>query len=122
MAVSLMSTQDCPFAIKGQGHAPAQGFANIQSGVTLDLTSLTDVYLSHDLSSTSVGIGSNWSAVYEVLDPYNVTVAGARNGAVGVGGFLLGGGISFYAPREGWGCDNVLNFEVCMWRNEKKYL
>jgi len=45
-------------------------------------------------------------------DHHNITVAGARNGGVGIAGFLLQDGISFYAPRRGLGCDDVVNFEV----------
>lgn len=115
-AVSIISRGGCDFAIKGQGHAPAQGFANSEDGVTIDMTSLTSVQLNHDLNVASLGTGSNWSMVYEALDPHNITVAGARNGGVGIAGFLLGGGISFYAPRRGWACDDVINFEVSVMR------
>lgn len=111
-----MTRQGCQFAIKGQGHSPAQGFANINNGVTIDMTSLTSVQLNGDLSVASLGTGSNWSMVYEALDPHNITVAGARNGGVGIAGFLLQGGISFYAPRRGWACDDVVNYEVSVTR------
>jgi FAD/FMN-containing dehydrogenase len=41
-------------------------------------------------------------------------VAEGRGSTVGVGGFLLGGGIRHYAPRVGLLCDNVVNFEVVL--------
>lgn len=41
-------------------------------------------------------------------------VPGGRSSTVGVGGFLLGGGVSHYAPRVGLGCDNVVNFQVVL--------
>lgn len=59
-AVSILSRHGCDFAIKSQGHAPAQGFANIEHGVTIDLTSLTTVQLNQDLSVASLGTGQNW--------------------------------------------------------------
>ena len=40
---------------------------------------------------TRVGTGNKWIDVYSVLEPLGRTVAGGRNGDVGVGGFLLGG-------------------------------
>jgi FAD/FMN-containing dehydrogenase len=102
----------CKFAIKSQGHAPAAGFANIADGVTIDLSSLKAVSLSNDKEVAYVGSGATWLDVYAYLDPFNLTVAGGRNGAVGVGGLTLGGGISYIGPRVGWVCDNVENFEV----------
>lgn len=61
-----------------------------------------------------VGAGASWLDVYSYLDLLGVSVAGGRNGDVGVGGLTLGGGISYFAPRVGWACDNVVNFEVCI--------
>lgn len=42
----------------------------------------------------------------------NLTVVIGRDSAVGVGGLVLGGGISFLSPRFGYACDNVINYEV----------
>lgn len=103
---------NCDFAIKTQGHAPAAGAANIQDGMTLDLTSLNTTSLNEDHSIASVEAGSAWVDVYRTLNPFNKTVSGGRNGAVGVGGVTLGGGISYYSPQVGWTCDTVVNFEV----------
>lgn len=112
-AVSIIAaTAGCNFAIKGQGHAPAAGFANIQGGVTIDMTGLNETVLSSDHAVVSVGAGAWWLQVYQYLGPFNVSVAGGRNGLVGVGGLTLGGGISHFSPRVGWACDNVVNFEV----------
>lgn len=103
---------NCSFAIKTQGHAPAAGAANINGGVTLDLSWMNNTEISADHSTARVGAGSSWSNVYDTLQPYNKTVAGGRNGAVGVGGLTIGGGISHYSPQVGWTCDTVVNFEV----------
>jgi FAD/FMN-containing dehydrogenase len=112
-AVSILSSiSSCRFAIKGQSHAPAAGFANINAGVTIDMTGLSSVTVNADYTVASVGAGATWLDVYVYLDPLGLQVAGGRNGAVGVGGLTLGGGISYFAPRVGWACDNVVNFEV----------
>lgn len=39
---------------------------------------------------------------------------GGRVDQVGVGGLLLGGGLSFYAGRDGFACDNVVAYEVVL--------
>lgn len=41
-------------------------------------------------------------------------VAGGRERDVAVAGFLLGGGTSLYTCRGGFGCDQVINFEVVL--------
>ncbi len=108
----ITATDNCNFAIKGQGHAPAAGFANIDAGVTIDMTALNSVNLSCDGSVASVGAGAAWLDAYQYLDAFNLSVAGGRNGLVGVGGLIVGGGISHFSPRVGWACDGVVNFEV----------
>ena len=114
-AVSIISSiESCHFAIKGQSHAPAQGFANIDNGVTIDMTRLNSVTVNADHTVASIGAGATWSDVYSYLDTLGLSVAGGRNGAVGVGGLTLGGGISYFAPRVGWACDNVVDFEVSL--------
>lgn len=35
-------------------------------------------------------------------------------GDVGVGGFTLGGGLSFMSAAHGFACDNVVNYEVVL--------
>ncbi|KAJ7051175.1 FAD binding domain protein [Mycena amicta] len=110
----LSGNADCVFAIKSHGHAPASGFANIADGVTIDLSGLDAISLSADHSVVRVGTGASWLQVYQALDQHGVSAAGGRNGQVGVGGLLLGGGISYFAPRVGWACDAVESFQVVL--------
>jgi FAD/FMN-containing dehydrogenase len=76
------------------------------------MTGLSAISANKDHSVASVGAGASWLDVYKYLDLFGVTVGGGRNGAVGVGGLTLGGGINYFAPRVGWTCDTVVNFEV----------
>ncbi|EHK24540.1 uncharacterized protein TRIVIDRAFT_189843 [Trichoderma virens Gv29-8] len=114
-AVTILTTSrlpGCQFAVKGGGHTPAGGFANIQGGVTIDMTSLNATVLSEDKTSVAVGAGAVWNDVYGYLDGFHLAAAGGRNGLVGVGGLLLGGGISHFSPRVGWACDGVVEYEA----------
>ncbi|KAI0145377.1 FAD-binding domain-containing protein [Xylariaceae sp. FL1272] len=113
-AISILVSHGCDFAVRCQGHAAATGFNNIHGGVTINLTRLNSLSLTDDASTVSVGAGAKWVEVYEFLAPRNVQVAGGRNGQVGVGGLLLGGGLSHFSARAGWSCDNVVNFEVAL--------
>ncbi|KAH9878814.1 hypothetical protein J1614_002248 [Plenodomus biglobosus] len=75
---------------------------------------MNDVELKQSDNIVSVGPGARWQIVYDALEPYNLTVQGGRNGLVGIGGFLTGGGIGFFSPERGWACDSVVNFEVVL--------
>ncbi|OBT86620.1 hypothetical protein VE02_04430 [Pseudogymnoascus sp. 03VT05] len=115
VALSLFSTHpSCHYAIKGGGHNPAPGFSSISRGVTIDMSALSTIEINADHSIAKVGAGAKWLSVYRFLDPLGVAVAGGRNGDVGVGGLLLGGGIAHFSPRVGWACDNVVGFEVIL--------
>lgn len=76
------------------------------------MTSLKSVSLIENNTIASIEAGASWLDVYTFLDPFHVEVAGGRNGTVGIGGLLLGGGISHFTARVGWGCDNVVNSQV----------
>jgi len=56
--------------------------------------------------------------VYLVLEAMGLMIAGGRDASVGVGGLVTGGGISFFSPRAGFVCDNVVNFEVVLGSGE----
>lgn len=104
------------FAIRSGGHTPFGGAANIAQGVTIDLSALHTITLSDSNSVVSVGPGARWGDVYAMLDPLQLTALGGRGASIGVGGFLVGGGISFLSPRLGWACDssNTLGYEVVL--------
>ena len=112
VAVSIMSgIEGCRFAIKGQTHAPAAGFANINAGVTIVMTALKSVVVDADHTVARVGGGASLD-VYVYLDTLGLSVAGGRNGAVGVGGSTLESGIPYFKPRVGFACDAVVSFEL----------
>ncbi|KAJ8118417.1 hypothetical protein OPT61_g610 [Boeremia exigua] len=102
------------FAVRGGGHNTNIGFANIEDGITVDLSAMKAITMDSASGILSVGPGSRWQSVYDLLDPYGIAVQGGRNGDVGIGGFLTGGGIGFFSPEKGWACDSVANFEVVL--------
>lgn len=104
----------CKFAIRGAGHTPWAGSANIEDGVTIDMASISSVELNPAKTVVSVGAGARWSAVYQALDAVGVGVAGGRVADVGVGGLVTGGGLSHHAPRYGFVCDQVVNYEIVL--------
>ncbi|KAK4546444.1 hypothetical protein LTR36_002121 [Oleoguttula mirabilis] len=105
---------ECDFAVRSGGHTPFAGAANIQQGITLDLSALNQVTPSADLSTVTIGPGNRWEHVYLQLDALGIAIAGGRVAIVGVGGLTLGGGVSFFSPRYGFVCDSIVRFEVVL--------
>jgi FAD/FMN-containing dehydrogenase len=104
---------DWHVAVRSGGHGgDAQN--NIADGVTIDLTRLNTTTYDEATNVASVGTGARWGNVYRELEKHGVVVTGGREAVVGVGGLVLGGGISWYTARTGFACDNVVNFEVVL--------
>ncbi|KAH6972577.1 hypothetical protein EDB80DRAFT_743731 [Ilyonectria destructans] len=110
---TLTPIADCQFAIRSGGHTvwPAN---NINDGVTIDMGLMNKTTYVPDAKVAKIQAGSRWKEVYGALEAYGVTVPGGRTATVGVAGFLTGGGNTFYTGRRGFGCDNVVNFEVVL--------
>ncbi|KAI3390918.1 hypothetical protein diail_8414 [Diaporthe ilicicola] len=112
--IKTLVANECPFGIRGGGHAFFALSNSVANGVTIDLGHLNTTTYDAATKIASVQPGSHWQDVYAALSPQGVTVAGGRAGTVGVGGFLSGGGNSFYAASHGMACDTVANFEVVL--------
>ncbi|KAF1954780.1 FAD-binding domain-containing protein [Byssothecium circinans] len=110
--VLISRLTQCPFAVKGGGHAAFAGSSSIQGGITVSLEKLNQVSVSSDKKIASIGAGNRWLNVYQSLEKEGVSVVGGRVATVGVSGLTLGGGISFFSNRYGWACDNVQSYEV----------
>ncbi|KAL8880153.1 MAG: hypothetical protein Q9192_008080 [Flavoplaca navasiana] len=101
-------------AIRAGGNQPFAGAANIAGGITIDLRSLQGVTLGSTKQSVSIGAGESWGSVYEKLAPSGLAVAGGRSSQGGIGGLVLGGGLSYLSTTNGFVSDQVLNFEVVL--------
>ncbi|KAF2229055.1 FAD binding domain protein [Viridothelium virens] len=102
------------FAIRSGGHSPVSGAASIRGGVLIDLSLFHEVTPSEDGSSVVIGAGAKWVNVSKILDEKGLAVTGGRSSAVGVGGLTLGGGLSFFSPRFGLVCSNIISYEVVL--------
>ncbi|KAK5989507.1 FAD-dependent monooxygenase prx3 [Cladobotryum mycophilum] len=112
--MKTLTALNAPFTVKSGGHTAYAGGSNIADGVTVDLIHLTDIIVSKDHQTVSVGPGNRWINVSQALDPLKLAVVAGRVSDVGVGGLILGGGISYFSGSRGWACDNVRNFEVVL--------
>ncbi|KAL4960538.1 uncharacterized protein BDV14DRAFT_204635 [Aspergillus stella-maris] len=111
----LHNTDDL-FAVKSGGHMPNNGFASIQDGLLISTKRLNQVIYDADSEIADVGPGLDWEDAQKALDDQGTghAVVGGRFGGVGVGGYMLGGGLSFLSSQYGWAASNVVEFEVVL--------
>ncbi|KAK6209292.1 hypothetical protein LQW54_006396 [Pestalotiopsis sp. IQ-011] len=84
------------FAVSNGGHSPVAGSNGIKNGDTVDLSRV------------------RWKHVYEAPQDHGRVVVGGREGDTGVAGFLLGGGNTWFTAQRGFGCDNVVSYELML--------
>lgn len=107
------------FAIMGGGHAD---FGGAQSpSIIIDLQKLgsTEIVTNPPTNSSEyailkIGGGSEAGDVYDSLDGTGWAFLGPRAASIGVGGFLLGGGIAFQTNRYGVAADSLVGLEVVL--------
>ncbi|KAF2106111.1 hypothetical protein BDV96DRAFT_591461 [Lophiotrema nucula] len=108
---------DAQFAVRGAGQQPVPGCSNIaNNGITLDLRFLTGIEIKNGI--VSIAAGERWGPVYEQLAERGLGVTGSRSALGGIGGLALAGGLSFFSSREGFICDNVINYEIVLSNGE----
>ncbi|KAI9048116.1 hypothetical protein LZ554_007911 [Drepanopeziza brunnea f. sp. 'monogermtubi'] len=110
----LLRYPDVPFATKSGGHNANVGFSSTDGGVLISMAMLNSTSISPDRKTAYLSPGARWMDAMTALEPYNVAVVGGRLGDVGVGGLLLGCGMSFLSAQHGMACDNVQNYEVVL--------
>ncbi|KAF2853371.1 FAD-binding domain-containing protein [Plenodomus tracheiphilus IPT5] len=101
-----------PFATRSGGHDPNVGHATVQDGVLITMTDMVGATYDAEKHVAYVKPGGEWNDVISDLEPSGVTIAGGRLGLVGVGGLLLGGGLSFLSAQEGLAADNIIGWET----------
>ncbi|KAK6359716.1 hypothetical protein TWF696_000858 [Orbilia brochopaga] len=113
-AVKLFGRKNCQFAIRSGGHSYNPGWAGIANGILISLSNLNEVTYNPQTGLAIAGTGNRWGDVYAALAPYNITAIGGRNSDIGLGGYLTGGGISYYANKVGWAADNIKSVEIVL--------
>ncbi|KAH6971202.1 hypothetical protein BKA56DRAFT_694237 [Ilyonectria sp. MPI-CAGE-AT-0026] len=114
-AVKLFTELGVPFAVRSGGGMTVDNAANIgPEGILISSTNFTEMRISSDLQSVSVGPGIRWPEFYAYLDTFNRTLDGIRLGNVGVVGLLLGGGIGFFSYEHGSISTEVQSFECVL--------
>ncbi|KAH6646050.1 hypothetical protein BKA67DRAFT_541041 [Truncatella angustata] len=105
---------DVDFSAKSGGHDPNPGHGSVQDGVLVAMRDMSGATYDAETGLATIKPGGTWNDVIGDLEPYGVTVVGGRLGIVGVGGYLLQGGISFLSAQYGLAADSVVGWETVM--------
>ncbi|KAI2625678.1 FAD binding domain-containing protein [Hypoxylon sp. NC1633] len=112
--VSILLGNSETFAIKSGGHNPNNYFASVDGGPLISTKRLNEIIFDPHSETVRVGPGNRWDEVGEQLDATGYTVVGGRIGNVGVGGYLLGNGLSFMSTEYGWAANSILEYTVVL--------
>jgi FAD/FMN-containing dehydrogenase len=93
--------KDVQFAVKSGGHSPNPGAASVKDGVLIAMRHINGTVLDKEKSLAYIKPGGHWWDVMDALKGTGHMAVGARLGAVGVGGYLLQGGVSLISGEYG---------------------
>ncbi len=100
-------------APQSTGHAAAILAQHDLSGVVLlRTTELTSVRIDAEENVAHVGGGSLWQAVVEAAAEQGLAAQHGSSPDVGVAGYLLGGGLSWYARSKGLAVNDIVAIEL----------
>jgi hypothetical protein len=109
--LTFARSNEMPLAIRCGGHSYA-GYSTCEGGLVLDMSGFRSMTIAADKSRARLGGGMLCGAV-ETSKAGVATVLG-QCPSVGVGGFLLGGGVGPLMSKYGLGCDNILGAELVL--------
>lgn len=99
-------SHDLSVSIKGSGHSYAGCFLQ-QDGILLDLSSLNDLEILPDRGLAIAGPGVTSGQLTRALSRWGLAFPTGHGGSVGLGGFLLGGGLGINC--DAWGGMSAFN-------------
>ncbi|KAL1952559.1 hypothetical protein VTO42DRAFT_4817 [Malbranchea cinnamomea] len=113
IVTALRKTTD-KFAVKSGGHMPNLGFSSIDDGVLIATKNLNGLIYNPFTQTVTIGPGLTWQDAQQGIADTGRTIVGGRMGKVGVGGYLLGGGLSFLSSQYGWAVNSLVDIEIVL--------
>jgi FAD/FMN-containing dehydrogenase len=105
--VSFARSNRLPLAVRCGGHSYA-GYSTCDGGLVLDMSGFRTMTIGSDKRHARLGGGMLCGAVEIETAKAEVATVLGQCPSVGVGGFLLGGGVGPLMGKYGLGCDNIL--------------
>lgn len=97
---------------RGGGHSYAGHSSS--GGLVLDLTQLDQVHVDLATGLVTVGGGTRMGTLRAALREHNLALPLGNSDAVGIGGLVLGGGVSVVSRAMGLTCDTLVSTEMVL--------
>lgn len=101
-----------PIVARGGGHSYAGNSVN--RGLVLDLRELDGVQMEPSSGLVTVGGGAQMRKIYAALRKHDLILPLGNSDDVGIGGLVLGGGVSVVSRAMGLTCDALVSTEVVL--------
>jgi FAD/FMN-containing dehydrogenase len=111
--VSFAKANRLPLAVRCGGHSYA-GYSTCESGLVLDMSGFRTIEIAPDKSRARIGGGMLSGGVEIETAKAGVAAVLGQCPSVGVGGYLLGGGVGPLMSKYGVGCDNVIAADLVL--------
>tara|TARA_R110002003_G_scaffold998_1_gene21939 strand:+ start:3981 stop:5270 length:1290 start_codon:yes stop_codon:yes gene_type:complete len=110
--IQIISNTTESFAVKSGGHNPNNGWSSVSGGPLIALEHLDQADLNPATGVVDVGPGNRLDGIAAKLQGSGWTFVGGRIGNTGVGGLVLGAGLSYMSTQYGWAASSVLEYEI----------
>ncbi len=110
-AIAYARGEGLKVANQATGHA-AVGLPSLEDTLLLKPRIEADPVIDADAGFARVGAGTAWGPVIEAAGAHGLATMHGSSPTVGVIGYLLGGGLSFYSRQHGLACNKVRAIEV----------
>jgi hypothetical protein len=110
--VQIISNTTERFAVKSGGHNPNNGWSSVEGGPLIALEHLDQAVLDAATGILDAGPGNRLDGIAAKLQGSGWTFVGGRIGNTGIGGLILGGGLSYMSTQYGWAASSVLEYEI----------
>ncbi len=112
-AVRVSRAHGLPLSVRGGGHDWV-GRALCQDGLVIDLSPMRQVNVDAQSKVAIVAGGATADDLIAAAAPHGLAAVTGNVGAVGMAGFLLGGGYGPLTTRFGLALDNILGAEIVL--------
>lgn len=112
--IRVLNTNNEKFAVKSGGHSPNNYYASVDGGPLIATQNLDHVILDPSTGIVDIGPGNRLDGVAKKLQGTGWTFVGGRIGNTGVGGLMLGGGLSYMSAQYGWSATSAISYEIVL--------
>lgn len=111
-AIGWSRDNGMPIVARGGGHSYAGNSVN--RGLVLNLRDIDGVHVDPSTALVTVGGGAQTRKVYAALREHDMIFPLGNSDDVGIGGLVLGGGVSVVSRAMGLTCDSLVSTDVVL--------